>query len=49
MKLMSRDVFCLHMFVYANVGLLKINVCVMQILLYVLYFVLYRVFHDFRA
>lgn len=41
MKVICRGVFCLHMLVYANVGLLNVNVCVKQVLLYVLYFLLY--------
>lgn len=41
MKLIYRGVFCLCMLVYANVGLLKVNVCVKQVLLCALHFLLY--------
>ena len=37
------------MFVYANVGLLKVNVCVKQVLLYVLYWISYYIVHKVVA
>jgi hypothetical protein len=37
------DVFCSHTFVCANVSLLKVNFCGKQVLLCVLYFLLYMV------
>jgi hypothetical protein len=49
MKLIFSGVFCLHMFVYANVGLLKVNACVKQVLLYVLYCISYYIVHKVPA